>query len=218
MDSGHNAQTEVRHGERTIPQESGLPVIGWRVNTGAYLVLALIATCVMLLHIATDGRYGFHRDELQVLDDARRLAWGFVVLPPFTPFIARISLALFHTSLVGLRLFSVFAQGAAIVLTGLMARELGAKRLAQIVAASAVAIAPVPVFGAVVSQYSSFDLLWWVVIAYLLIRLLKYGNPRWWVAIGAVVGVGMLTKYSMTISVAPISVDVYRFPVVPAAP
>ena len=34
MDSGHNAQTEVRHGERTIPQESGLPVIGWRVNTG----------------------------------------------------------------------------------------------------------------------------------------------------------------------------------------
>jgi hypothetical protein len=80
----------------------------------------------MLLHIATDGRYGFHRDELQVLDDARHLAWGFVAPPPSTPFLERLSMALFDTLLVGLRLFSVFAQGAAIILTGLMARELGA--------------------------------------------------------------------------------------------
>jgi hypothetical protein len=176
----------------------------WRANSGDYSALALISISVMLLHIATNGRYGFHRDELQVLDDARHLAWGFVAMPPFTPFIERISMALFGASLVGLRLFTVFAQGAVLILTGLMARELGASRLAQIVAVLAVAIAPVPLFNAAVSQYSSFDLLWSVLIAYFLIRLLEDGNQRWWIAIGAAVGIGMLTKYAIAFCVAGI--------------
>ena len=202
MDTDRRAKVEMRHGNSTALEAPETPMTGWRVNSGDYLALALIATSVMVLHIATDGRYGFHRDELQVLDDARHLAWGFVALPPFTPLIERISMALFGTSLVGLRLFSVLAQGAVIILTGLMAREFGAKRLAQIVAALAVAVAPVPFFDAVISQYSSFDLLWWVLIAYFLIRVLKYGDPHWWVAIGAVAGIGMLTKYTMAFYVA----------------
>jgi 4-amino-4-deoxy-L-arabinose transferase-like glycosyltransferase len=204
MGSGLHAKPEVRHRGLMVPQESRPLMTGWRANSGDYVALAVIAACIMLLHIATDGRYGFHRDELQMLDDARHLAWGFVAFPPFTPFIERISIVLFGTSLAGLRLFSIFAQGAVIILTGLMARELGARRRAQMVAAFAVAITPVAFFDAVVSTYSSFDLLWWVVIAYLLIRLLKYGNPRWWIAVGAVAGLGMLTKYSMTFCVAGI--------------
>lgn len=190
MASDHHTQAELGPGHAT---------------SGDYLAPLIIAPAVVILHLATDGRYGFHRDELQVLDDARQLAWGFVALPPFTPFIERISMALFDTSLVGLRLFSIVAQGVVIVLTGLMARELGASRLGQVVATLATAIAPVAVFDAVVSQYSSFDLLWWVLIAYFLLRLLKSGEPRWWVAIGAVIGLGMLTKYSMAFYAAGIS-------------
>jgi len=204
MDSDYPS-TEARPGEWPAPQRAKLPITGWPTNSGDYFTLALVATCVMLLHIATDGRYGFHRDELQTLDDARHLAWGFVALPPFTPFVERISTVLFGASLAGFRLFSVLAQGGVILLTGLMARELGAQRLAQVVAALAVAIAPVPAFDAVISQYSSFDLLWWVLIAYFLLRLVKYGDPRWWVAIGAAIGVGMLTKYSMAFCAAGIS-------------
>ena len=32
-----------------------------------------IAAAVALLHVLTNGRYGFHRDELQVLSDARHM-------------------------------------------------------------------------------------------------------------------------------------------------
>jgi 4-amino-4-deoxy-L-arabinose transferase-like glycosyltransferase len=162
-----------------------------------YLALVIVAVSVTLVHIATNGRYGFHRDELQVLDEARHMDWGFVAFPPVTPLIERISMVFFDSSLVGLRLASVFAQGAVIVLTGLMARELGAKRLAQVVAALAVAVSPLPMFEATEFQYSSFDMLWWVLIAYFLIRLLKSENPRWWLPIGAVIGLGMETKYTM---------------------
>src|SRR5271157_1380767 len=161
------------------------------------LLLLSVAALVALVHMLTNNRYGFHRDELQFLSDARHLDWGFVSYPPFTPFVERIGLDLFGLSLVGLRLFSVLAQAAAIVITGLMARELGGGRLAQGTAALAVALSPLPLFEGTEFQYGTFDYLWWVLVAYFVIRLLKTENPRWWMAIGAVVGIGLETKYTI---------------------
>ena len=119
------------------------------------LLLLTIAAAMSLLHTFTNGRYGFHRDELQFLSDARHMDWGFVAYPPFTPFVERIGLGIFGLSLVGLRLFSVIAQAAAIVVTGLMARELGGARLAQVTAALTVALSPLPLFEDTEFQYTT---------------------------------------------------------------
>ncbi|NYF88266.1 4-amino-4-deoxy-L-arabinose transferase-like glycosyltransferase [Edaphobacter lichenicola] len=115
-----------------------------------------------------------------------------------------MGLQLFGASMVGLRLFSVVAQALAIVVTGLMARELGGGRVAQVAAAFAVATSGLPVFEGTEFQYSSFDYLWWVLIAYFVIRLLKTENPRWWLAIGVFVGLGLMTKYSILFYIAGI--------------
>ena len=168
------------------------------------MALLGIAAAVAAVHLHTNGRYGFHRDELQFLSDARHLDWGFVAYPPLTPLLEHISLAAFGLSMVGLRLFSVIAQAAALVVTGLMARELGGGRLAQITAALAVALSGLPLFNGTEFQYTSFDFLWWVVIAYCTVRLLKTENPRWWLAIGAAAGLGLQTKYSITFFIAGI--------------
>jgi hypothetical protein len=175
----------------------GAPRVEWAA-------LLAIAAAVTLLHLLTNGRYGFHRDELQFLSDARHMDWGFVAYPPFTPAIERIGLSVFGLSLVGLRLFSVLAQAIAIVVTGLMARELGGKRLAQGTATLAVALSGLPLFEGTEFQYTTFDYLWWVLIAYFTIRLLRTENPRWWLAIGAAVGMGLLTKYAIVFYVAGI--------------
>jgi hypothetical protein len=171
-------------------------------STANTLVVAGIALTVALAHLLTNGRYGFHRDELQVLSDATHLDWGFVAYPPLTPFLERIGLGMFGVSLVGLRLFSVIAQAAAVVATGLMARELGGGRWAQAGAALAVAVSPLPLFEGTEFQYTSFDYLWWVLIAYFVIRLLKTENPQWCLAIGTVVGLGLMTKYAIMFFVA----------------
>ncbi|HEY3626171.1 MAG TPA: glycosyltransferase family 39 protein [Terracidiphilus sp.] len=167
-----------------------------------HLALLILSAAIALLHCATNNRYGFHRDEFQFLSDARHLDWGFVSYPPFTPFIEHIGLSIFGLSLVGLRLFSVIAQAAVVYLSGLMARELGGGRLAQIAAALSVALSPLPLFEGTEFQYSSFDFLWWVLIAYFTIRLLRSENPRWWLAIGAAVGLGLLTKYAIVFYIA----------------
>ncbi|HET7259815.1 MAG TPA: glycosyltransferase family 39 protein [Candidatus Acidoferrum sp.] len=160
-------------------------------------VLVLVAATCMILHIATNGKYGFHRDELQTLDDARHLDWGFVVYPPITPLIGRVELILFGTSLIGFRFFDAVAVSIVMVLTGLMARELGGSRHIQLLAAIAAGVAPISLVQGAVHQYVAFDYLWGVTITYLLVRLLKSEDPRWWVPIGAVLGLGMETRYTM---------------------
>jgi len=39
-------------------------------------ILIYVALATVVVHLLTGGRYGFHRDELATLDDARHLAWG----------------------------------------------------------------------------------------------------------------------------------------------
>lgn len=171
-------------------------------------ILLLIALLRLLLHVATNNQYGFHRDELQTLDDARHLDWGFVAYPPITPLIGRLELVLFGASLTGFRFFAALAVSAVMVLTGLMAKELGGSRHVQVLAAMAAGISPVSLIQGAVLQYVSFDYLWGVTVTYLLIRLLKSENPRWWVPIGAVVGLGMETRYTMGVLALGLAVAV----------
>jgi hypothetical protein len=130
--------------------------------------------------------------------------WGFVVYPPFTAVVERIGMAIFGLNMVGLRLFSVIAQAIAVFVTGLMARELGGSRFAQAVAALTTAFAPLAIFEGTEFQYTTFDYLWWVLIAYFVIRLLKSDNPRWWIAIGVTIGLGLETKYAIVFYIAGI--------------
>lgn len=157
--------------------------------------MIVIAVAVVVLHWVTGHQYGFHRDELQTLDDARHLTWGFVAYPPITPFFGRLSLMIFGTSLAGFRFFAAVAAAVSLVLTGLMARELGGSRGAQLLAIAAGLAAAIG--AAVMMQYVAFDYLWWVLTAFFCIRLLRTDDPRWWLAIGCGIGLGMETKYTM---------------------
>jgi len=164
--------------------------------------LLLLALLRLALHLLLNTQYGFHRDELQVLDDARHLDWGYVPYPPLTPFLGWVELHLFGTSLSGFRFFAALAQCAAMVLTGLIARELGGRRFAVLIAAVATATMPFSLVMSSMLMYSSLDLLWWVGIAYFTLRLVNSGNPRWWLALGLVFGLGLMTRYTIVICAA----------------
>ncbi|HEY9133652.1 MAG TPA: glycosyltransferase family 39 protein [Dyella sp.] len=164
---------------------------------GDIVIVLAVAILFGAAHMLTNGQYGFHRDEWQFLSDAQHLDWGFVPYPPLTAALEHLGLGLFGLSLVGLRTFSVLAQTLVIFASGLMVRDLGGGRLAQVFAAIVVGLSPLPMFEATEFQYSSFDLLWWVLIAWCVIRLLRDDEPRWWLAIGLLAGLGLQTKYSI---------------------
>src|SRR5215510_14766995 len=170
------------------------PVKRWlRSDLG---VLALVAVARFSVHLATNGRYGFHRDELQTLDDARHLDWGFVAYPPITPLLGRLELLLLGTGLRGFRFFAAVAVSVVMVLAGLIAKELGGSPRIQLLAAVATGISPLSLTQGAVFQYVSFDYLWGTATTYFLLRLAKSEDPRWWLAIGVMLGLGMETRYT----------------------
>jgi hypothetical protein len=161
-------------------------------------VLALVAFGLLAaVHLWMGNGYGFHRDELQFLDDARHLHWGFAAYPPMTSFCGRVAIALFGISPQVLRLPAMVLNSISLVLTGLIARELGGKRWAQITALLA-ALASALVFSSVL-QYNTPDLLAWNLLALGTACVLRRKDARWWLLAGAGVGLGVLSKYTIAL-------------------
>lgn len=189
------------------------PTRTWRSLVFSDLgVLLLLAVGRLALLFLSHPAYGWHRDELDMLESARALAWGYVAYPPLTAFVARLGLELFGPSVLGVRLFAAASMGAIVVLSGLMARDLGGKRYAQVLAAVAAGISPVQLLGGSLLSYSSLDALWWVLAAFFVVRLLKSGEARWWLAIGAVLGLGLMTKYLFAVEIVGLVVGILATP------
>jgi 4-amino-4-deoxy-L-arabinose transferase-like glycosyltransferase len=159
----------------------------------------VVAAATFALLMALASRYGIYRDELYFLDCARHLALSYVDQPIFTPLMARLSLSLFGLSVIGLRLWSALAAFGTVVTGGLLAREFGGGRTAQLVAALGVATAPVLLGADHVLDTTGFDLLAWSVLALIVARIGRTGNTRLWVPAGVVLGLGLANKHSIGI-------------------
>src|SRR5438105_8065072 len=161
-----------------------------------YAIALLVAAKVGITMAVTD-RYGWHRDELYYLASSRHLSLGYVDYPPVTPLLARLDQFIFPGSLPGLRLLTVLAGAAVIVIAALIARELGGNRLAQGLTGLAVLISPEFVGTNILFQTVSFDQVVWAMACLLFVRLLRGAHPREWLLLGLVFGVGLETKYTV---------------------
>jgi hypothetical protein len=151
-----------------------------------------VAAGVAAVLIGVSGRYGYHRDELYFLAAGHHLAWGYPDQPPLVPFLARLMSELSAGSVMVLRLPSAFAAAGIVVLTGLLARELGAKREGQLLAAISMAVASLLLGAGHLLSTTTYDLLAWATLLWLVARILRTGDHRLWVAVGLVAGVGLL--------------------------
>jgi hypothetical protein len=153
-----------------------------------------VAGMVVAVLVAVSWRYGYHRDELYYLQQSTRLAWGSVDSGPLVIAIARAASACCQGALPALRLLPALASGGTVVLTALMARELGGGRFAQWFAGLCIAAAGV-LFGAGhLLSTTPFDILVWSGILLLILRLLRTGNTRLWLPVGVLVGAALLNK------------------------
>jgi hypothetical protein len=153
-----------------------------------------IGAAVSVVLVLLSGGYGYHRDELYFLAAGRHLAWGYPDQPPLVPAVARAVWEVAPDSLVLLRLSSALIAGAVVVLAGLMAGRLGAQRGGQVLAAAATALTGFVLAMGHLLSTSTYDLLGWTLITYLLLRLLQGDDARLWPVVGLVAGVTMLAN------------------------
>jgi 4-amino-4-deoxy-L-arabinose transferase-like glycosyltransferase len=153
-----------------------------------------IGAAVSIVLVAVSGRYGYHRDELYFIAAGRHLAWGYPDQPPLVPAVARARWEVAPDSLVLLRLSSALIAGAVVVLAGLMAQRLGARSGGQALAAAATAFTGLVLGMGHLLSTSTYDLLGWTLITYLLLRLLQDDDRRLWPLVGLVAGVTMVAN------------------------
>jgi len=168
-----------------------------RLTRAEVLILAGFAAARVVLHLLTNGRYGYFRDEFYYLACADHLAWGYVDHPPLSIGVLALTRAVLGTSIQAIRLPVVLAGGATVALAGLTARAMGGGRFAQALACLTVLAAPVFLAMGTFFSMNAFDQLFWTLGAYLLVRIITTGNPRLWLWFGVVAGLGLLNKISM---------------------
>ncbi|GAA2740307.1 glycosyltransferase family 39 protein [Kitasatospora cinereorecta] len=177
-----------------------MPAVSTRGNTETDLrpfalhPVMTIATVVATGLVVLSGRYGFHRDELYFLLAGRHAAWGYVDQPPLTPLIARFSADALGENPTALRTVPALLTAATVALTALIARECGAGRGGQILAAACCACSGYVLAVGHLLSTSTFDLTVELAVVLVVLRLLRTRDSRWWPALGAAVGIALLNK------------------------
>ncbi|WP_327141664.1 glycosyltransferase family 39 protein [Nocardia sp. NBC_01327] len=154
-----------------------------------------VATIFAAVLAGYSNRYGYHRDEMYFLAAGRRLDWGYPDQPPLVPLIARGMAAIDANSLILLRIPAIVAAVGIVLCAGWTARELGAGRVAQTLSAAAVASAALLMGAGHLLGTTVFDLAVWSAVTLLILRLLREASdPRWWLPVGVLVGIGLQNK------------------------
>src|SRR5579872_2078460 len=169
------------------------PRAWWRTPLAPVL---LIAAAQLAVHAGLGGVYGLHTDELYYILSGQHPAFGYVDFPPVTPLLARLDTALFGVSPWTLRLFPAITGAGMVLLTGLCALELGATRRVAALAAAVGLVSPY-LLAIWLFQTVEFDAVLWLLAIYLLLRVIRTGDQRLYIALGAVLGIGIETKFTI---------------------
>jgi hypothetical protein len=176
------------HSDRIVDRWSArlaVFAVGWPV----LVVAALMAGVLLVL----SGSYGFHRDEMYFVVAGRHPAFGYADQPPITPLLSAASAAVLGVSPTAVRVLPALEMALVVIVTALIARDLGGSRRAQALAAVTAAVSGYLGAGHL-DDTAELDLLVWAVALWLLVRLLSGGDRRLWFVLGVVTGIGLENK------------------------
>jgi len=173
------------------------PSVEKRLPVAAAAAILSLAAVKLLIHLYADRHYGYFVDELYYLACSRHLDWGYVDHPPLIALMTWIGRMIFGESLAAIRFFPAVAGAAEVALAALIARELGGGRFAQFFAALATLAAPAILGIDNFLSMNAYEPLFWMGCAWLVIRLIRTGNPKIWIWFGILAGFGLENKYSM---------------------
>ncbi|HXJ46261.1 MAG TPA: glycosyltransferase family 39 protein [Candidatus Dormibacteraeota bacterium] len=157
----------------------------------------ILAAAGTLLHFLFNRQYGFFRDELYYAACGEHPAWGYVDHSPLAPLISYVARETLGDSLFALRFFPALASAAKIFLGGWIAREIGGGKFAQGFAAFTVLCAPIYLTFDNFLSMNSFEPVFWMLCAAIVLHILNGGDARFWLLFGVVGGIGVLNKHSM---------------------
>src|SRR6185369_3234724 len=165
-------------------------------NDKSISILLTLSAIKFLIHLLSSAGFGYFRDEFYYIAASKHLDFGYVDFPPFIALVTRLVRGTLGDSLLALHLLPALVGAVLVFLTGWMARQLGAGPFGQGLAALATLVAPQFLGVNTILSMDSFDILFWSLALYILIRIFQDENPKAWLWFGLVVGLGLTNKVS----------------------
>jgi hypothetical protein len=160
-------------------------------------LIACIILVRLTIYLLSANQYGFMSDELYFLDASYHPAFGYVDFPPVIAWLFTGIRILFSESLWIFRLAAALI-GVVVVLVAVdICRLTGGGLVARWVTAGIVLFAPGVLSVHGLLTMNVLDQLWWLLSFWLLIQYLDRGEKAFMWGLGAVLGVGIMTKLSI---------------------
>ncbi|MGA2875086.1 MAG: glycosyltransferase family 39 protein [Nitrososphaerales archaeon] len=181
-----------------LPNQNNQRVFKLASFTSTTALLAYLSLADFIVHMIFAGNYGYFRDEIYyIVSGTKHLSFGYVDFPPFIAYVAAFLNLISKDSLISIHVVPALNEAFLVFVTGMIAKELGGGSKAQILAAISTLVSlDLLAFGSILTP-DSFDSLWWTLLAYLIIRIVRRKKPKLWVVAGLVVGIGLLTKLTI---------------------
>ncbi len=159
---------------------------------------AIIAVLTLALHLHTNlwAGYGFFRDELYYMVCSDNPAFGYVDQPPLSILILTGLRPILGDSLFAIRLLPALLHALTVLMTGLLALEFGARRLAVVLATVAAALSPIFLVAGTFYSMNVIEVVVWTTAAWMMARILRVPRPRRWLLLGLLLGFGLENKIS----------------------
>lgn len=181
------------------------PALSWLLGLALFFAALQLAT-------AWVEPYDLFHDELYYWAGAQRLGLGYVDHPPLAPWVLAGATAVFGDGRLGFRLVPSLCCGGVVLLTGLMARSFGAGTFGQLLAGLCVGVMPFTLVLCSFYSVNALEILLWAAAGFLVIELIRTGNQRLWLGIGAIAGLGLLNKHTFALLAAGLALGILATP------
>lgn len=172
-----------------------MPYVNRKPTYGNFILI--FVALKLLFNLFAINHYGFQRDEFLHLVLGDHLSWGYKEVPPFIGLLAWIVNQLLGASLIATRVFPTVFACLLVWTTGKLVVEMGGKRLAITIACLTLIFSPAFAASDYLFQPVIFDQFWWAIAALLLVKYVNTKENKYLYYLGAAVGLGILTKYTM---------------------
>ena len=163
-----------------------------------WLIIIGLALIKFLIHLLTNTNYELHRDAFLYYSLGEHLDWGYLSVPPLIALLSKTSVFLFGKTVFALRFFPALVGSVSVIIIAKIVKKLNGGIWAIIIAVLAFILSPAFLRSNTLFQPVSFNQFFWLLSAYLIVKLLKTSNPKIWMTIFIVFGIAFLNKYSIS--------------------
>ncbi len=165
------------------------------MNKKTIILTCFIIAKFLLQYLLINPAYDLHRDEYLHLDQGKHLAWGYISVPPLTSWISYI-IKLLGNGVFWVKFFPAFFGALTIIVVWKIMEELKGNLFALVLGSLAILLSVILRIN-ILYQPNSFDIFFWTLVYFTVIKYINSGNFKWLYASALAFGFGFLSKYNI---------------------